>query len=164
MVRVQRDDVALRMAWYEHLVADTADVDDDVIGPARHDLASDVGDHAQSLGFAEETRSRLVDSLLAAKPLVARFIASLKRKPCAYVRAIAMASATLSCVMGSSSLSTWPSIRCTAFLSAPPLPVTASLTCCGVYSATMRPARAPQSRAIPRASATVMAVFTFLLK
>src|SRR5688572_29829214 len=77
---------------------------------------------------------------------------------------MAMASATLSCVIGSVSSSTCTSMRCTARLSAPPLPVTDCFTSCGVYSAMTRPARAPHTSATPRASATDIAVLTFLLK
>ena len=47
---------------------------------------------------------------------------------------------------------------------ASPLPVTDCFTSCGVYSAIASPARAPHTSATPRASATAIAVFTFLLK
>src|SRR5882762_6869211 len=124
----------------EDLVADAVRFDDDVIGAPRDDLAANGRDH------------------------VAAATASANRARCAWVRAIATASATLSCVMGASSATRSGSIRWIACLSARPDPAIELFTSCGVYSAISRPARAPHRSATPRASDTRIAVWTFLLK
>src|SRR2546426_9602909 len=95
---------------------------------------------------------------------VAAATASANRARCACVSAIATASATLSWVIGVSSAIRCGSIRWIACLSARPDPAMELFTSCGVYSAISRPARAPQRSAMPRASDTRIAVWTFLLK
>src|SRR5438552_7741799 len=142
LMRVQQDVVARRMARDEHLVADARHVDHHMACAARDDLAAYRRDHVEA----------------------AAATASMKRARCAWVSAIATASATLSCVMGVSSATSKGSIRWIACLSARPDPAIELLTSCGVYSAISRRARAAQSSATPRASDTRIAVCTFLLK
>src|SRR5207247_6363580 len=109
--RGQQDGGARRVARDEHLVADARHVDHHMTRAARDDLAAQCRDHVEA----------------------AAATASMKRARCAWVSAIATASATLSCVMGVSSATRSGSIRCTAFLSPRPLPVTEIFTSCGVY-------------------------------